>query len=292
MPPANANRERGGFSSIISPGSRPPSTRGAGRTGLVGLRRESVASGSMLSGWWWPRALLLFSIASACVLAVAVSDSAGQDLRIPPERAAQREQRRFEHILAKVQPLLDRYGYGAAAGAAVLEGIGIPVPGQTLLMASAMEAVQGRMNIVVLIIAVAAAASAGNSIGYAVGLWGGRALLSKLRVNAERQQHLDDLFRRRGGAVIVVARFLDGLRQLNGIVAGVLEMHWWSFTVYNIAGALLWTATWGLGTYILGRDIHTFASLFLRHRHLLFALGVIALGGLIVYLRRSRREYR
>lgn len=291
MPPANANRERGGFSSIISPGSRPPSTRGAGRTFFVGLRRIAVVSGSILSGRWWPRALLLFSLASACFPVVAVSHGAGQGLP-PPEHATHRQQRRFEHILAKVQPLLDRYGYGAAAGAAVLEGIGIPVPGQTLLMASAMEAVQGRMNIVVLVVAVAVAASAGNSLGYAVGLWGGRALLSKLRVNAERQRRLDDLFRRRGGAVIVVARFLDGLRQLNGIVAGVLEMPWWSFTVYNIAGALLWTATWGLGTYILGRDIHTFASLFLRHRHVLFALGVIALGGLIGYLRRSRREYR
>jgi membrane protein DedA with SNARE-associated domain len=187
-----------------------------------------------------------------------------------------------------VQPLLQRYGYGAAFAAVMAEGMGIPTPGQTLLMAGALEAAEGRMSIALLLILVATAATLGNSVGYAIGRWGGRAALNKLKVNPQRQQHLDDLFKHRGGMVILLARFLDGLRQLNGIVAGVLRMPWWTFTAYNVAGAVLWTCAWGLGTYYLGRDIHFIAAFFHRHRPLLLVLGAIAFVALLMYLLRSR----
>jgi len=198
--------------------------------------------------------------------------------------------RDFEHSLARVQPLLERYGYGAAFAAVMAEGMGIPTPGQTLLMAGALEAAAGRMNIALLVFLVITAATVGNSIGYAIGRWGGRVVLDKLKVNPQRQQHLDDLFKRRGGMVILLARFLDGLRQLNGIVAGVLQMPWRTFTAYNVAGAILWTCSWGLGTYYLGRDIHFIAAFFHRHRPLLLALGAVAFVALLVYLLRSRRK--
>jgi len=197
--------------------------------------------------------------------------------------------RRFERSLARVQPLLQRYGYGAAFAAVMVEGLGIPTPGQTLLMAGALEAAEGRMSIALLLILVTTAATVGNSIGYAIGRWGGRAALDKLKVNPQRQQRLDDLFKRRGGVVILLARFLDGLRQLNGIVAGVLQMPWWTFTAYNVAGAVLWTCSWGLGTYYLGRDIHFIAAFFHQHRPLLLVLGGVAFAALLVYLLRSRK---
>jgi membrane protein DedA with SNARE-associated domain len=198
--------------------------------------------------------------------------------------------RRFERSLARVQPLLERYGYGAAFAAVMAEGMGIPTPGQTLLMAGALEAAQGRMSIALLLILVTTAATLGNSVGYAIGRWGGRAALNKLKVNPQRQQYLDDLFKRRGGMVILLARFLDGLRQLNGIVAGVLRMPWWTFTAYNVAGAVLWTCAWGLGTYYLGRDIHVIAAFFHRHRPLLLVLGAAVFVALVAYLLRSRSE--
>jgi membrane protein DedA with SNARE-associated domain len=208
---------------------------------------------------------------------------------VAPDHRPSRAVRRFERSLAEVQPLLARYGYGAAFAAVMAEGMGIPTPGQTLLMAGALEAAKGRMNIALLLFLVTTAATLGNSIGYAIGRWGGRVVLEKLKVNPERQQYLDDLFKRRGGIVILFARFLDGLRQLNGIVAGVMRMPWWTFTAYNVAGALLWTCAWGLGTYYLGRDIHVIAAFFHRHRPLLFALSLTAFAALVVYLLRSRR---
>ena len=199
-----------------------------------------------------------------------------------------RAERGFERSLARVQPLLERYGYGASFLAVMVEGMGIPTPGQTLRMASSVEAAKGRMNIVVLLFLVTTAATVGNSIGYAIGRWGGRALLVKFRVNPERQQRTEDFFKRHGGMAILFARFVDGLRQLNGIVAGILNMPWWTFTAYNIGGAILWTCSWGLGTYFLGRDMHSIAGFFHRHRPFLLVLSVVLLLGFIVYLPRYR----
>ena len=213
-------------------------------------------------------------------------EAGGASTADQPQSAAVRE---FEHSVARVQPLLQRYGYGAAFAAVMAEGMGIPTPGQTLLMASALEAAEGRMNITLILLLVAVAATLGNSVGYAIGRWGGRAALNKLKVNPQRQRYLDDLFRRRGGAVILLARFLDGLRQLNGIVAGVLRMPWWTFTLYNVAGALLWTCTWGVGTFYLGRDIHFIAVFFQRHRPLLLAIALVVVVAVMVYLLRARR---
>jgi membrane protein DedA with SNARE-associated domain len=201
-----------------------------------------------------------------------------------PEQPQSARIHRFREALAKVRPLLERYGYAAVAAAILAEGIGIPTPGQTLLIAGALEAAAGRMNIVLLLFVTLVAAIAGNSIGYTIGRWGGRYVLKKLQVNAQREQRLDDLFRRRGGVVVLLGRFVDGLRQLNGIVAGIMKMPWWAFTAYNAAGAILWIGAWGLGTYYLDRRIHVVAGFFHHHRRLLVALSVAAAVALLVYL--------
>jgi len=209
-----------------------------------------------------------------------------------PDRGVDPTQLKFERYLARTQPLLERYGYGVVAAAVLAEGLGIPTPGQTLLMAGALDAAKGRINITWLLFLVAASATIGNSIGYAIGRWGGRAVLNKLKVNTTRQQRLEDIFKRRGSVLIIFARFLDGLRQLNGIIAGVMRMPWWTFTVYNVTGALLWTCAWGLGTYYMGNDIHVIAALFHRHRWLLYALSATAVLALLVFLLRSRATHQ
>ena len=169
-----------------------------------------------------------------------------------------------------------------------MEGIGVPAPGQTLLIASALEAASGHMNVAVLLVWVTAATILGNSVGYAIGRWGGRWILDKFTFGSQRQHHLDDLFRRRGGLVILVGRFVEGLRQLNGILAGVMKMPWLTFTAYNVAGAVLWTGVWGLGAYYIRRDIRFAGALFHQHHTLLFTVSVIAIFawfGYLVWLR-------
>ena len=259
------------------------------------LRISSAARRSVIR--WRVTVVLSFclTVLGALLLSLLFADSAraaADRIVTAPDRGVDPTQQKFERYLARTQPLLERYGYGAVAAAVLAEGLGISTPGQTLLMAGALDAAKGRINITWLLFLVAASATIGNSIGYAIGRWGGRAVLNKLKVNTTRQQRLEDIFKRRGSVLMIFARFLDGLRQLNGIIAGVMRMPWWTFTVYNAAGALLWTCAWGLGTYYMGKDIHIIAALFHRHGWLLYVLSVAAVLALLVFLLRSRATHQ
>jgi membrane protein DedA with SNARE-associated domain len=161
----------------------------------------------------------------------------------------------FEPAMDKVRPWLDRYGYPAMFLVIMVEGFGIPAPGQTFLMAASYEAAQGRLTIFWVLFWGFLAATLGNSLGYLLGRWGGRPLLRRFRVNEKHLARLEDYFRWRGCWVVVFARFVDGLRQLNGIVAGMLRMPWKVFTAVNILGAALWTGVWGVGVYLLDKKI-------------------------------------
>ena len=206
-----------------------------------------------------------FLVQAAPGVAVTFADllTSGQQpddqIHLKPEKQKPPAQDRliedFEHAIETVQPLLDRYGYPVVFVAVLVEGFGLVAPGQTLLMAAAYTSARGGLNLILVLLAAFTAAVLGNSLGYLLGVKGGRPLLHKLWVNEERLQRLEGYFKRYGKGIVVVARFFDGLRQLNGIVAGLLHMPWKSFTISNILGAALWTGVWGLGTYILEKEI-------------------------------------
>ena len=71
----------------------------------------------------------------------------------------------------------------------------------------------------------------------------------------ERLARVEELFRRRGAAIVIIARFVVVLRQLNGIVAGMMKMPWPKFLLANAAGGLLWTLAWGLGAYFAAESL-------------------------------------
>jgi len=199
-------------------------------------------------------------------------------------------QQDFQQAIARVRPLLQRYGYAAVFLAILVEGVGIPAPGQTLLIAAALTAAHGNLSIVWVLIFACTAAILGNSLGYLLGRRGGRPLLARLKVRGDRLSRLESQFRRYGGSVVLAARFFDGLRQLNGIVAGMLAMPWKVFTLFNVLGAMLWTGVWGLGAYALDREIGTVHNALRKIEPVVVALTLAVLVALLVYLFRRRTQ--
>ena len=182
-----------------------------------------------------------------------------------------------QHLTA-AQPLLDRWGYGAVFVAIGVEGVGIPAPGQTLLMAASLLAARGQLSLGPLLATSVAGAALGNALGWVVGRWGGRPLLERF-AGGPRLERIDDLFERRGGLVVLLGRFVDGVRQVNGLAAGALGMPFAPFFAWNLAGALLWTGVWSLGLYWLDRDFEAIARTF-HHVQRWIGLGV----GILVLL--------
>jgi membrane protein DedA with SNARE-associated domain len=159
----------------------------------------------------------------------------------------------FQHALTEAEPWLREYGYAALAFAVGIEGIGIPAPGETLLIGAALLAAHGDMNISLVLVTAWLAAVTGDNIGYWIGRSGGRSLLSKLRVSPERLARLDSFYRRFGVWIVLISRFFDGTRQLDGIIAGSARMPWPRFFVFESLGALAWVALWGWGINQLGQ---------------------------------------
>src|SRR5258708_11848757 len=129
----------------------------------------------------------------------------------------------------------------------MIEDFGVPVPGETILIAGAIYAGAGRLNVVAVGVVGFVAAVIGDNIGFAIGHFGGRALALRwgryVFLTEERLNKAEFFFHRHGGKVIVIARFVEGLRQANGIMAGIVGMHWRRFLAFNALGAALWVAT-------------------------------------------------
>jgi membrane protein DedA with SNARE-associated domain len=159
---------------------------------------------------------------------------------------------------------LDHYGYWAIALLLLLENIGIPViPGETAMIAGAIFAGTGRagLNVVLVGIISVVASFVGAEIGYLVGRSAGRELILRYgKYVLIKPHHLDRAeatMARYGGIVVIAARFIVGLRELNGIMAGITEMRWLTFAMYNAIGACAWVATWVTIGVLAGDHIDT-----------------------------------
>src|SRR5256885_8645484 len=158
-----------------------------------------------------------------------------------------------QHIVDLLRSLLADYGYGAVAGALLLENAGLPVPGETvLLLASFLAYSEHRLRLPYIILIGICAATVGDNLGFAIGVYGGRRLLERYR----RTLHIrpatiargEDLFQRYGAATIFVARFITGMRVIAGPLAGVLALEWGKVASVNFLGA----GVWGTGVFRSG----------------------------------------
>jgi membrane protein DedA with SNARE-associated domain len=138
-----------------------------------------------------------------------------------------------------------------------MESAGIPLPGETALVAAGVLASRGDMDIVTVIAVAAVAAIAGDNVGYWAGRLGGRKLLQQwewLDRHASRVLPWSEgFFERHGAKTVFFGRFVAVLRVTAAWLAGVSKMHWWRFFLYNALGGVCWAVLVGLVAYYAGR---------------------------------------
>ncbi len=199
-------------------------------------------------------------------------------------------------IFGALAPILDNYGYLAVGGLLFLEDFGVPAPGETILIAAAVYAGAGQLNIVAVVLIGFVAAVAGDNVGFAIGRFGGRALVLRFGryvfLTEDRLAKAEAFFTRHGGKVVTIARFVEGLRQANGIAAGLAGMRWLRFLGFNALGAALWVATWSAVGFFAGNNLTAIYDQLRRYElYLLIALAalIVALIGRWVWRRRRDR---
>ncbi len=189
---------------------------------------------------------------------------------------------------------LEHYGLWAILLLVLVEDFGIPVPGETVLIAGAIFAGSGRLNIVAVGVVGFVAAVAGDNIGYAIGRFGGRALVDRwgkyVFLTPERLDKAETFFDRHGAKIITIARFVEGLRQANGIIAGITHMHWLRFLAFNALGAALWVGTWVSVGYFAGQHITTIYDAITTYSLYAAIAAVVLIAAWIGYRLRKRRK--
>ena len=156
--------------------------------------------------------------------------------------------------------LISAYGYWSIAVIVALESMGLPLPGETVLVVAALYAATHHDTSIAGVIASAAAgAIVGDNLGYWLGREFGYRLLLRygayIGLSHERIKLGQFLFLRHGGKVVFFGRFIPILRILAGILAGMNRMPWRRFLLANAAGALLWSVVLGTSAYAFGRAL-------------------------------------
>lgn len=200
-------------------------------------------------------------------------------------------------VLRALESPLNHYGYLAVAGFVFLEDFGVPVPGETILILGAVYAGTGRLSIFLVGLLGFLAAVLGDNVGFAIGHLGGRPLVERfgryIFLTPERLDRATAFFERHGGKIVAVARFIEGLRQANGIIAGITGMHWARFVLFNAIGAALWVGVWTSVGYFSGSHINAIYNTAARYdTYLAIAVGVLVLAYIARRVWRARAAGR
>ena len=186
-----------------------------------------------------------------------------------------------------IEPFIVQYGLVAIFLLVGLESLGLPLPGETVIILGAGLAATGTLDIYAVTLIAILAAVLGDNIGYVLGRRFGRPVIlrfgSRIGITHARFARAEHLIRQRGTIIVVVARFIVLLRQLNGLVAGTTGMHWLSFLVANAIGAALWVSLWVTLAYNLGKSVSV-VPLFWHHLGTLAMLLIPAMIGVVVYV--------
>ncbi|MEU2306017.1 DedA family protein [Streptomyces misionensis] len=197
--------------------------------------------------------------------------------------------------LAHLAPLLAHYGYWAVGAVILVEDFGVPAPGETILLAAGVYAGAGELDVVKVALIAFAAAVVGDNIGYLIGHYGGRAFVHRwgryVFLTPKRFATAEEFFHRHGGKIVTVARFVEGLRQVNGIIAGTSGMRWRRFLVFNALGAALWVGLWTSLAYLTGSHITEVYDEIKRYEiYVLAALAVLVVALVVRHVLRRRHE--
>src|SRR5712664_1504325 len=144
----------------------------------------------------------------------------------------------LHNSLQLIEQYMLAYGYWAVFFGVMLENAGVPVPGETILLAAGFFAAEGHFHLWTVMAVAAFGAMLGDNTGYAIGHKIGRAALERygryVRLTPARLARMEKFFARHGNKTILLARFVAGLRVFAALFAGAARMPWRTFALYNL----------------------------------------------------------
>jgi len=193
----------------------------------------------------------------------------------------------LEHInelLMAMKPLLEQYGYLALIVSIFLEGIGIPMPGQSLMIAASIISSEHVMNLSLVMIISWLSCFFGNTCGYLIGYYFEGWLDKKGYISGPKMQKLQSTIQKYGPACLVVSRFVEGMKQFMPLACGIAKMSRKEFLLGNALATTIWVAVFSLLTNFAFEHLSVLSQFYTDHRYvvwssaaLLFSLMIFAL---------------
>ena len=198
----------------------------------------------------------------------------------------------LQHSVAHIEPFVRHYGYLALFAVVFVEGCGIPAPGQTILIASAIMAFHGDLHIEWVMIVSISATFLGNCAGYSIGRSAGRHWLKRLLPGEGKLVRIEKRLNRWGVLLLVAGRYIEGLKQTLGLISGALRMAPVRFMLANVLASVCWVVPLALIPYWIGEHGHRFLQLNTKYGLfaylLMAAIILLAIGVGIFRFRKSR----
>jgi membrane protein DedA with SNARE-associated domain len=192
-----------------------------------------------------------------------------------------------------LEDLFESYAYVLVAVLVGLESMGLPLPGETILLAAAAYAGLGNLSLPGVIGSAAAGAIGGDTVGYWLGRRGGLALLARFprleRMTRRKLAYTRGFFARYGAMTVFLGRFVALLRMFAAFLAGVARMPYPVFFLYNVAGGVCWAVLMGVLGFTFGSNLPRLERWIGRVGMVALALVVLALAGALLRRRRSMR---
>ncbi|HEV2350746.1 MAG TPA: DedA family protein [Terriglobia bacterium] len=198
-------------------------------------------------------------------------------------------------IFQTLSEFFARYGYWVIFFGVMLENGGIPVPGETVLLFAGFLAHEGKINLERAILTAIAGASLGDTLGYCLGHYGGKAFVEWLRRRlgffGRHFQKAQTYYLKHGQWAVFVARFITGLRMFSGLFAGSFSMPYLRFLAFDFSGAVIWATSITCVGFLFGNNWPRLVQLVKEFDWI--ALSLVGLGGVVAvtaYYLRKRRE--
>ncbi|WP_181137538.1 DedA family protein [Vibrio jasicida] len=183
-----------------------------------------------------------------------------------------------------MKPLLEQYGYLALIVSIFLEGIGIPMPGQSLMIAASIISSEHVMNLSLVMIVSWLSCFLGNTCGYLIGYYFEGWLDKKGYISGPKMQKLQSTIQKYGPACLVVSRFIEGMKQFMPLACGIAKMPRKEFLLGNALATTIWVAVFSLLTNFAFEHLSVLSQFYTDHRYvvwssaaLLFSLMIFAL---------------
>lgn len=161
--------------------------------------------------------------------------------------------------LDNVQEIARQYGYWAVFIGIALENTGIPLPGETITIVGGFLAGSGELNYWLILASSVSGAVLGDNFGYWIGKVGGWQFLvragSIFRIPEQQLELARDKFSKNAAQAVFLGRFVTLLRIFAGPLAGIAQMPYQQFFIYNLAGAAVWSLTIVSLSYFLGKIV-------------------------------------